>query len=216
MKETKERKICGAKTRAGSPCQRSQMKGKTRCRLHGGASLAGVDHPNYKDGRHSKYLPDALAAKVKALELDEDILDGREEIRLLDARINQLLEELPSGGAPARWLELDELRVKALSLSASRKLDEMNVAVADIFRIIENGAQEVDKWNQITLLFMNRDKLAMSQHRRQIDQSHMISIDRQMVLIKRIIDSIQSRVTNEAVVSSIIGDLRGILTPSVN
>ena len=41
---------CGAKTRSGNPCQKPPLQGKTRCRLHGGMSLAGKDHPNFKHG----------------------------------------------------------------------------------------------------------------------------------------------------------------------
>jgi len=41
---------CGAKTRSGKPCQKPPLLGKKRCRLHGGMSLSGKDHPNYKHG----------------------------------------------------------------------------------------------------------------------------------------------------------------------
>lgn len=41
---------CGAKTRSGNPCQKPPLLGKARCRLHGGMSLSGKDHPNYKHG----------------------------------------------------------------------------------------------------------------------------------------------------------------------
>ena len=45
---------CGAKTRSGNPCQKSPLQGKARCRLHGGLSLAGKDHPNYQHGLCTK------------------------------------------------------------------------------------------------------------------------------------------------------------------
>ena len=38
---------CGAKTRAGMPCKRAAMKGKNRCRLHGGKSTG----PRTVEGR---------------------------------------------------------------------------------------------------------------------------------------------------------------------
>lgn len=44
---------CGAKTRAGIPCQRPAMRGRTRCRLHGGMSPGaprGSKNGNYRDG----------------------------------------------------------------------------------------------------------------------------------------------------------------------
>lgn len=46
---------CGAKTRAGTPCKRLPSPPCNRCSLHGGKSLGGGGHPNYKHGLYSKY-----------------------------------------------------------------------------------------------------------------------------------------------------------------
>ncbi len=42
---------CGARTRSGTACQRAALKGKTRCRLHGGAKGSGGP----KGRRHGRY-----------------------------------------------------------------------------------------------------------------------------------------------------------------
>jgi glucans biosynthesis protein len=44
---------CGAKTSAGSPCRRPPVRGRTRCRLHGGLSPGaprGSRNGNYTNG----------------------------------------------------------------------------------------------------------------------------------------------------------------------
>jgi glucans biosynthesis protein len=44
---------CGAKTRAGSPCLRPAIRGRRRCRLHGGASTGaprGHKNGNFRNG----------------------------------------------------------------------------------------------------------------------------------------------------------------------
>jgi hypothetical protein len=44
---------CGARTRAGTPCQRPAIRGRTRCRLHGGLSPGaprGPKNGNYRTG----------------------------------------------------------------------------------------------------------------------------------------------------------------------
>jgi hypothetical protein len=39
MKDTEKNKsLCGARTRSGTPCEKFPVAGKRRCRLHGGAS----------------------------------------------------------------------------------------------------------------------------------------------------------------------------------
>lgn len=45
---------CGAKTRNSGLCTKPPLKGRTRCRNHGGLSLSGVDHWNYKHGQETK------------------------------------------------------------------------------------------------------------------------------------------------------------------
>ena len=45
--------VCGAKTRKGTPCQRVPLRGRKRCRLHGGLSPGaprGTSNGNYKNG----------------------------------------------------------------------------------------------------------------------------------------------------------------------
>jgi hypothetical protein len=51
----KNNPTCGAKTRAGTPCKRMPSPYRNRCSLHGGKSLSGGGHPNYKHGFYSKY-----------------------------------------------------------------------------------------------------------------------------------------------------------------
>ena len=54
---------CNAKTRKGTLCQKSALKGKKRCRLHGGLSTgpqtaegkARIAAAHYKHGRRSKH-----------------------------------------------------------------------------------------------------------------------------------------------------------------
>ena len=45
---------CGAKTRSGGHCMNHPVTGKKRCRMHGGTSISGKGHWNYKHGYWSK------------------------------------------------------------------------------------------------------------------------------------------------------------------
>lgn len=53
--------ICGAKTRAGGPCQKHPMA-NGRCMLHGGKSLSGINHGRYVSGDFTR---EALQAKKR-------------------------------------------------------------------------------------------------------------------------------------------------------
>ena len=63
---------CGAKTRRGTPCLKAAIKGKKRCRNHGGRStgVSGERNGNYKNGRSTKQAianRRASAARVRLL-----------------------------------------------------------------------------------------------------------------------------------------------------
>ncbi len=47
---------CGAKTRRGTPCQSPAMRGKKRCRIHGGLSTGPPlgSQNNLKHGLHTR------------------------------------------------------------------------------------------------------------------------------------------------------------------
>src|ERR1700737_4952557 len=49
---------CGARNRSGNPCRSPVVKGKRRCRMHGGAlgsgAPKGARNGNYKHGRYTE------------------------------------------------------------------------------------------------------------------------------------------------------------------
>src|SRR5690606_3084472 len=88
------RPTCGAKTRAGTPCKRAPVPGRTRCRLHGGLTPAGASHYNFKTGRYSKVLPARLRERYEEAAADPELLALREDIALLDSRLDDLLKRV--------------------------------------------------------------------------------------------------------------------------
>jgi hypothetical protein len=40
--------------RPGAPCKNAPIAPAGRCQMHGGRSLSGIAHPNYKHGKYSK------------------------------------------------------------------------------------------------------------------------------------------------------------------
>jgi ribosomal protein L32 len=65
---------CGARTRAGRPCKQAAVKGRARCRMHGGAKGSGGPrgrrNGNYKHGRWTREsieMRRAIRAKVRQI-----------------------------------------------------------------------------------------------------------------------------------------------------
>src|SRR5271165_1331735 len=81
---------CGARSRSGKPCQSPAVRGKRRCRMHGGAAGSGAPIGNTNALRHGHYTAEAIARRGQLSEL----------IRMARATLAKIEE--PIAGA-RRW-----------------------------------------------------------------------------------------------------------------
>src|SRR3954469_9482211 len=83
---------CAAKCKAtGEQCRRWAVNGKRVCTVHGGLTPSGHASPHFKSGRYSRYLPSRLSERYHEAQADQRLLELREEIALIDARLCDLL-----------------------------------------------------------------------------------------------------------------------------
>jgi hypothetical protein len=54
---------CGAKTRSGGACRSPPVRGKKRCRMHGGAPGSGAPRENHNARKHGLFTGDAIAER---------------------------------------------------------------------------------------------------------------------------------------------------------
>lgn len=128
---------CNAKNRAGQPCKRpagwgTDHVGTGRCKLHGGKSLKGYEHPNFKTGNSSlyhDYLPDKIKAKVEAFE-NADPLDLTHELAVARGLLAEFL---------SRFVEGTYLDAISISI-ASDLIERINRTVSTISKIKNDTA----------------------------------------------------------------------------
>jgi hypothetical protein len=60
---------CGAKTRAGGLCGSPSVRGKRRCRMHGGAPGSGAPLGNRNALKHGRYTREAFAQRKQVGDL---------------------------------------------------------------------------------------------------------------------------------------------------
>ncbi|WP_141340040.1 HGGxSTG domain-containing protein [Bradyrhizobium sp. USDA 3458] len=60
---------CGARTRCDSSCRAPAVRGKTRCRMHGGAKGSGAPRANRNARKHGLFTRQAIAERrqIRAL-----------------------------------------------------------------------------------------------------------------------------------------------------
>ena len=79
---------------------RSQWRGRTRCRLHGGDTPQGIASPHYRGKGYSRSIPAHLKDIYEAHFNDPDLLSLHKEIALCDTRIEDLLPVRASPDGP--------------------------------------------------------------------------------------------------------------------
>jgi hypothetical protein len=87
MKDQPKR-LCGATNRQGKPCQKPPLTGKTRCKLHGGATPTARHTGPLKHGLYSAALTEAEAAAWD----DVPLGDVDREIRMCKVWLARAME----------------------------------------------------------------------------------------------------------------------------
>lgn len=108
---------CGAHTRDGGYCPAWPVKGRTRCRMHGGAPGSGRPP---KHGLYSKVLRKSLATKYEAFLNDPDYTSLAKELALA----RSLLSEYVSRFRDSVALTGDDIEVLAALIDKIGRLAE--------------------------------------------------------------------------------------------
>jgi glucans biosynthesis protein len=71
---------CGARTRAGGPCCAPAVRGKARCRMHGGAAGSGAQTRNRNALKHGYWSEAEAAERRRAAALAQEAARMLEEV----------------------------------------------------------------------------------------------------------------------------------------
>jgi hypothetical protein len=190
------RAVCGARTRNGRPCQRAPLAGRTRCRLHGGASLAGSASPRFKHGRYSKYIPRGLRKIHDATSQDEELLSLKDDVRLLQTRQIQLLQRLGQAPLPP-WGEAQQLFKSA---SEGPEQDRAP-AFAALGELLSQGAasarQQEQAWAELREVTQEKAKVAAAEWKRMRDLDALVTAEQALALVMLSLDAAKETITDE-------------------
>jgi hypothetical protein len=221
---------CGAALRKkpGLYCKQYPRPGKTRCDLHGGKSLAGPAHPNWKSGMYSTVLPAGLAAHYAAARANPALVGLTEQIALVDAKVFELFERLAQGESPDAWREVQALataqqaaieafnaaRRVANGIEMAAALARLGDATAQLVTLSTRGVSEARTWNVVTSQLYLRKKLVDSEVKRQRMAHDTLTKDRALALLGYIAASIGRHVRDPKAKQAVVDDLRRMLGPA--
>mgnify|MGYP003405074222 CR=1 FL=1 len=194
---------CLAKTKMGDgpPCQNFALP-NGRCKWHGGMSLpAGPSHPRYKHGRYSKDLPARLREGYERALIDPDLLNRRQDLALISARISELLSKLESsGGAQRDELLRDQAKLYRSSSRISdpaKRAEAQGRAIFEMIQLIENGVGD-EVWTEIGAMIDRYNRVADGERKRLESLHASITADQAMVMFDSLTSLVLEHVTDPA------------------
>lgn len=202
-------KKCGAKTRAGGKCQQKPMS-NGRCRYHGGKTPKGKDHPGFKHGRYSKDLPTRMAPRFAEAVSDGELIQLGRDVALVDARVGELLSEITQDSAGAIFQRIQ----KAWGRFRGGSPDEQAKAVVELTTLIEQGASDWLKWQEIYDLLERRRRLVESEFKRQAQLNQVLTVSEGVTLITAFVDIVKQHVRDAATLKGISKAITGLLDNS--
>ena len=202
---------CTAKTRSGGRCKNNAINGTSKCRMHGGSSLAGIASPTFKTGRYSKHLPSHLAARYGEVLDDPELMALRDEVALIGTRQTELLDRLESGLSPRRWAAAQVAFNDLMTAIGEKDNEAGQAAVRALGMALDTTVHEGAIWDEVVALGEQRRKLVESEQKRLLAAQQLISVEQGMALIARLTESVRRHVSDPSILAAIAADLRAVV-----
>lgn len=173
-----EKRCRGTSRQSKQRCKRRRSPGSEYCIYHGGRVPKGGAHPNFKDGSRSRYMPspELLEHYVRHLD-DPELTHHRDSIALVDALINEALEDFEDGGTPelwrslkAAWRKVEKVRDRGDTYRLGQALDEVGL-------LIERGARQTQRTTRVVNLLERRRKHAVAETKRRQGEEGIFTYD---------------------------------------
>lgn len=202
---------CGARlrNRPGRHCTRLPLRGKTRCRHHGGLSPSGVAHYNFKTGIHSKALAGTpLGELYEQARANPDIIQLTEQIALLDARNDQLFGQFGTGESQEAWTQVREGLSMLREAQKSRDGAAMVAALTTISAAVDRGENDAAIWAELRTNISLRRKLVDSESRRRKDALEMLDTTRVMAIMGAVAQAVKDEVPDPRQRQAVVNRMR--------
>ena len=173
---------CQAKSkRSGQQCKKDAVPGRNVCHMHGGKSPKGLDHPRFKTGSASRYVPRGNLAELYNEAYDRGAYtELRDEIALTTGMINQVLSQREeSAGQIFRQLEEERRGMRRANASGDPQTAAGRLNA--ILELIARGVTAEAQRAETVKLMDHRRKLVDSEARRLERERQTLTLEQVMM-----------------------------------
>ena len=199
---------CTAKSKqSGERCKNWASVGMKVCHIHGGKTPRGMAAPAFKNGRYSKHLPTRLTERYEASLKDPELLELKNEIALIDSRLEDLLRRVDTGESGGLWLAVQNTWREHKTGTPAEKAR----AAVMLDRLIEEALQDYMAWSEIQIALEQRRKLVESERKRLVDMQQYITSQQAMTLVAAMIGIIKENVRDRDTLQNISTAVNGLV-----
>jgi hypothetical protein len=201
-------RTCSAKRASWTPddpkiCASTSLYENGRCKKHGGATPKGIASPHFKTGKHSRHLPSRLLDKYQEALEDPELMSLESDLALVQARINDLLEQLDEGGAGKIMLEVSDAVDSFEYANQDNDRKAMREAWRRIKEAVEKGKTESSVWAELYLMRDQKRKLTLAEAKRLQTMDQMIKVTQVNLLISALLDAVRQNVSDKTALAKI-------------
>jgi len=191
---------CNASRTNGTPCNAWAVKGKTKCRVHGGMSRSGVASATFKTGRFSKHLPTRMQAEYEATMKDPDYLNLRKMVATTDARLGDLIKRVDTGESSRIWNELVKTK-RELQFAVDK--DKRKQLLDYLFSLIDRGNADYAAWHDVGVQIEQRRKLVGQETTRLEKMHNVYTAEQGLLMIGQILKVIKDNIDDRELLAKI-------------
>jgi DNA primase large subunit len=179
-----------------------------RCRMHGGASLRGMDSPTFKTGRYSRSIPDHLADRYRASLEDEERHDLRDEIAVAEAKVAECLYRMSvdPGDSDTLWIKLRNLERE---IRRSDKVQGKQL-LALLLQTIREGGEAASASRELDAWIARKSRSVETDMRVAKDKQHFIRVEEFMAAMSAVLEVIRRNVEDDETRRRMGRELRAI------
>lgn len=187
-------RYCGAKTRGGGKCKKAPLEGRTRCKLHGGASLRGPESKTFKHGLYSKAVPKNLKTNFTNLLSDPNLLEGRAEVALMQLRLTQLSGRVQSNESGRAWAQLKALFTRFKAANEEENQEGMLAALNEMSLLVDGEVNDEAAWEELSEFVEKATRIAEREWKRVLANRQVISIEQVHAIAAALIAAVNANV----------------------
>ena len=188
---------CIGRNKDGTKCKEKALVTSSYCRHHNSKEMRVR-----RNGRYGKNIPRNLLQDYEEAVADPGLVGFRDDIALLEARINELLGQMEQGESPELWLELRRIWGYFMTAIRNGDADRQKELVPQLNERIISGASKASAWKELTATVDKRRKVVESEQKRLVALQKMMAIEQVMQLqaatielLRRVVDKHADRET---------------------